>query len=65
MNVTRFWSGAAVPGPEVKRNDSYWLAPVSRTFHGRDIFAPVAAHIASGVRPDDAGEPVAEIFPFG
>ncbi len=38
--------------------DAYWLAPVTRTFHGRDIFAPVAAHIASGVRPDDAGEPV-------
>ena len=38
--------------------DAYWLAPVSRTFHGRDIFAPVAAHIASGVRPGDAGVPV-------
>ncbi len=42
----------------VLNRDAYWLAPVSRTFHGRDIFAPVAAHIASGVRPDDAGDPV-------
>jgi S-adenosylmethionine hydrolase len=27
----------------------YWLANVSSTFHGRDIFAPVAAHLARGV----------------
>lgn len=31
-------------------NSEYWLNPnPSNTFHGRDIFAPVAAHIASGV----------------
>ena len=30
-------------------NDRYFLKPVSQTFHGRDIFAPVAAHIAAGV----------------
>lgn len=29
----------------------YWLNPVSNTFHGRDIFAPVAAYLASGVAP--------------
>lgn len=27
----------------------FWLAKVSRVFHGRDIFAPVAAHLANGV----------------
>ena len=27
----------------------YFLKPLSRTFHGRDIFAPVAAHLASGI----------------
>ncbi len=27
----------------------YFRAPVSRTFHGRDVFAPVAAHLARGV----------------
>lgn len=27
----------------------FWLEPVSSTFHGRDIFAPVAAHLAAGV----------------
>lgn len=30
-------------------NEKYFLRPVSRTFHGRDIFAPVAAHLARGV----------------
>ena len=29
--------------------EEYFLHPVSQTFHGRDIFAPVAAHLASGV----------------
>jgi S-adenosyl-L-methionine hydrolase (adenosine-forming) len=29
--------------------DRYFRQPVSRTFHGRDIFAPVAAHLAKGV----------------
>ena len=31
------------------------LQPVSRTFHGRDIFAPVAAHIARGAPVDSVG----------
>ena len=30
-------------------NADYFLHPVSRTFHGRDIFAPVAAHLARGL----------------
>jgi S-adenosylmethionine hydrolase len=34
----------------------YFLEPVSRTFHGRDIFAPVAAHLAAGVRPTAFGK---------
>lgn len=29
----------------------YWLKNISQTFHGRDIFAPTAAHLAGGVRP--------------
>ena len=32
------------------------LEPVSATFHGRDLFAPVAAHLAIGARLDEAGE---------
>jgi S-adenosylmethionine hydrolase len=34
------------------------LEPVSATFHGRDIFAPVAAHLAAGAEPADAGDPL-------
>jgi S-adenosyl-L-methionine hydrolase (adenosine-forming) len=30
-------------------NEAYFLRPVSRTFHGRDVFAPVAAHLNNGV----------------
>ena len=33
----------------------YWLADISRTFHGRDIFAPVSAHLAKGTAPKDFG----------
>jgi S-adenosyl-L-methionine hydrolase (adenosine-forming) len=34
------------------------LEPVSATFHGRDLFAPVAAQLAAGAELADAGEPV-------
>lgn len=37
-------------------NERYFLRPVSRTFHGRDVFAPVAAHLASGVPPARFGK---------
>jgi len=30
-------------------NEKYFRHPVSRTFHGRDIFSPVGAHLAAGV----------------
>src|ERR1035438_6028745 len=30
-------------------NEAYFLRPVSQTFHGRDVFAPVAAHLSRGV----------------
>jgi S-adenosylmethionine hydrolase len=33
---------------------------VSHTFHGRDIFAPAAAHLARGVEPGRLGPPVAD-----
>lgn len=33
----------------------YFLGSVSRTFHGRDVFAPAAAHLASGVAPAKFG----------
>ena len=34
---------------------AYWKKPVSNTFHGRDIFAPIAAHLANGVSPEKMG----------
>jgi S-adenosylmethionine hydrolase len=34
------------------------LEPVSAPFHGRDIFAPVAAHLAAGAELADAGDPL-------
>src|SRR5437763_3596576 len=39
-------------------NDGYFLKPVSSTFHGRDIFAPVAAHLASGITPARFGRAI-------
>jgi S-adenosyl-L-methionine hydrolase (adenosine-forming) len=40
-------------------NPKYALQPVSRTFHGRDLFAPAAAHLARGVAIDELGPPIA------
>ena len=36
-------------------NEAFLRQPVSQTFHGRDIFAPVAAHLSRGVTPDTLG----------
>lgn len=36
----------------------FWRSPVSATFHGRDILAPVAAHLSLGLPPTDFGEAV-------
>ena len=33
----------------------YWLAEVSHVFHGRDVFSPIAAHLASGVTLQELG----------
>ena len=38
----------------------YFLHPISSTFHGRDIFAPVAAHLARGVSISKLGPPLKE-----
>ena len=44
--------------PKVRHitNQRYFLKPVSRTFHGRDVFAPVAARLASGIAPTQFGK---------
>lgn len=36
----------------------FWLAEVSHVFHGRDIFSPVAAHLANGIPLHQLGSPV-------
>lgn len=38
----------------------YWRHPVSATFHGRDIFAPVAGHLSLGLAPALLGPPITE-----
>src|SRR6478672_9175675 len=40
------------------RNEAYMLTPVSRTFHGRDVFSPAAAHLARGLQPAALGPPM-------
>jgi S-adenosylmethionine hydrolase len=42
-------------------NPHYHLIPKSGTFHGRDIFAPVAGYLSLGVPAKDFGEPVENI----
>jgi hypothetical protein len=44
--------------------DHYFLNPVSNTFQGRDVFAPVAAWLSKGVEGDKFGEPVADYTRF-
>ena len=39
-------------------NKELYLHPVSRTFHGRDILAPVAAHLAAGIAAETVGPPL-------
>lgn len=39
-------------------NQAYWRHPVSPTFHGRDIFGPVAAHLALGVSLAELGREI-------
>ncbi len=42
-------------------NPEFWQEDVSGTFHGRDIFAPVAAHLASGVAATQMGAYVTDL----
>ena len=46
-------------------NPEYALDTISRTFHGRDLFAPVAGHLAAGVPLERLGPPLARLsVPF-
>ena len=44
--------------------DHYYLQPVSNTFHGRDIFAPVTAWLAKGVDPEKFGDEISDFVRF-
>jgi S-adenosylmethionine hydrolase len=41
-------------------NEKYFLPVISRTFHGRDIFAPVAAHLANGIPLSELGPAISD-----
>jgi S-adenosylmethionine hydrolase len=45
-------------------DDRYFRRPVSATFHGRDVFAPLAARIARGVKPEEIGQEIDDYVRF-
>jgi len=45
-------------------NDKFFKHPISPTFHGRDIFAPVAAHLSNGVKTNKFGNEVQNFVRF-
>jgi S-adenosylmethionine hydrolase len=45
-------------------SDHYFLQPLSNTFHGRDIFAPVAAYLAKGVDQEKFGNEITDFVRF-
>jgi S-adenosylmethionine hydrolase len=42
----------------VLSNQGFFRVPVSTTFHGRDLFAPVAGHLSVGIQPKVLGRPI-------
>ena len=52
-------------GPDLEAiaitKSQFWRSPVSPTFHGRDIFAPVAARLSLGFPPVDFGERITSL----
>jgi S-adenosylmethionine hydrolase len=49
--------GGAIEAVDISRSP-HRLEPVSATFHGRDVFAPVAAALAAGAELPEAGDPI-------
>lgn len=45
-------------------NPDFWRKPVSTTFHGRDIFAPVAAHLSLGTAIHKFGDSLSHVHAF-
>jgi S-adenosyl-L-methionine hydrolase (adenosine-forming) len=46
------------------KNKQFFAKKVSTTFHGRDIFAPVAAHLSKGVKPSELGQEITDYKRF-
>jgi S-adenosylmethionine hydrolase len=44
-----------IKGIHALENEAFFRRPVSQTFHGRDIFGPVAAHLSLGLAPGKLG----------
>jgi S-adenosylmethionine hydrolase len=59
--VTLVYKGARSRRVVEITNSDYFLKPVSSTFHGRDIFAPVAAYLSKGVKPEEFGRKIKTI----
>jgi S-adenosylmethionine hydrolase len=51
-----FLLATAKPKTRHLNQPKFWLPNPSTTFHGRDIFAPVAAHLAAGIKPTKLGK---------
>ncbi len=45
-------------------SEHYFLNPLSQTFHGRDVFAPVAGWLSKGVEVDKFGDPITDFAKF-
>ncbi len=57
--MSGIWQQTAIQQAVELTNSAYWRTPdPSTTFHGRDIFAPVAAHLARGVPLTQLGKPI-------
>jgi S-adenosylmethionine hydrolase len=50
--------------PILLQDSRYFLEPVSSTFHGRDVFAPAAAHVAKGIPLSRMGPPLSDPVPL-
>jgi len=58
VKLKKGFEAAAITDPR------FWRHPVSSTFHGRDIFAPVAAGLSLGISPYEFGEKINSLHVF-
>ncbi len=60
--ITYVWNHEEKKKAYILENEKYFLKPISNTFHGRDIFSPVAAYTAKGVNIEEFGSPLKAPF---